>query len=244
MNPKALKLETTVKWIGGICVVLVAGTVAVAVMTSVVAIAATAVVGLAVVNGMPVIARKFASWKYNALRQDAIANPIPNLITALEKQQVMFNERRIGVVQFSTTTKNFQAKIQAFEAKGSDTRQMKVMYDNMKRVLEIQINDLTERAAELKEADVKLGEAQDAYNMALEMQAAGNSLEAFSGKPALDMALQREAFNAITSKLNEGFARMEINMALDYNALPAAIQGTSVSKLEDLTAKLHTVEAL
>lgn len=243
MNPK-LKFETAVKWIAGTGAILVMGGIAIAVTTSIAAIAVTAVVGLAVVNGIPVVARKLASWKYNALRQDAISNPIPNLIAALDKQKAMFAERRKGVVQFSTTTKNFKEKIEAFDRKGSDTTQMRVMYDNMKRVLEVQVNDLAERSAELKEADVKLGEAQDAYNMALEMQAAGNSLEAFSNVPAQDLALQREAFQAITSKLNEGFARMEVSMALDYNALPASVQGNSVSKLEDLTARLHSVEAL
>lgn len=241
---KRVKAETVVKWVGGVGLVIVVGGVAVAVLTSITAIVAAGVVGLAAVNGMPVIARKFASWKYNALVQDAIENPIPNLISAYDKQVSAFNTARKGVETFNTTCLNFKDKIKGFEERNVDTTAMRSMYDNMKRALQMQTDELVTRSAELKEAKKELGEAQDYYAMALEMQSASNSMAAISNVPAVDEAIHREAINAIRTKLNNGFARMEVSMAIDYTKLPSELQNVQVEKLENISSKLNSLGSL
>lgn len=241
---KRVKAETVVKWVGGIGLVIVVGGVAVAVLTSIAAIVAAGIAGLAAVNGMPVVARKFASWKYNALVQDAIENPIPNLITSYNKQEQGVKEFRTGVEAFATTVLNFKDKIAAFEARGADTTAMRLIYDDMKRVLQMKTDVLVAEQAELVATKKELAEAQDYYAMGLEIQSASNSMSAITNRPAQDEAIHREALNAIKTKLNNGFARMQVSMAVDYQAMPAELKGVEVGKLEDITSKLKSLEPL
>lgn len=242
MNPKALKLETTVKWIGGIGVVIIIGGVAVAVMTSIVAIAATAVVGLAVVNGMPVIARKFASWKYNALRQDAIDNPVPNLLTKFQEAEKRYKMQYQGVVTLSATTKNFQSKITQYKSEGAPTEAMQVMYENMKRALSMKTQALGKAKDDLEDDRLKIKQVQQLYNMALDMQSANAMLEQSVEVPMETQMLAAEALQSITTKLNTGFAGMEVAMALDYNSLPQEMINAPTMRLEEISSQLHALE--
>lgn len=239
---KKEQFEQVAKWGGGIAVVLLAGGVALMLLKSMLAIAACGLFGLAAINVWPVAVTRLANWKYNQLRQQAINNPIPTLLRQLEVATETFRTRRQGVVKFSTTTKNFKEKLDLYANKGSDVTSMQAMYENMKRALAIQIHDLGNVQTSLAEFKEKISEAQDAYNMALDMQSANQDLEAFTGQPAQDFAFQREAFDAITSKLNEGFARMEVSLALDYNKLPAAMLNDEVLDFKTLNNNLKATE--
>lgn len=239
---KKEKFEQIAKWGGGIAIVLGAGALAAALLASILSIAACAFTGLAAINLWPVAVTKLSNWKYRQLRQEAIENPIPTLSRQFDEAVKRFREKRQGVVKFSTTTKNFKDKIERYEANGADTTAMSSMYGNMKRALEFQVLQLSDQQQNLEEFKIKLGEAQDAYSMALDMQEANNSLESFTGESGQEFVLQREAFDAITSKLNEGFARMEISMSLDYAALPNSVQEREVMHLSDINQKLKATE--
>ena len=239
---KKEQFEKVAKWGGGIAVVILAGGIALALLKSMLAILACGFTALAAVNIWPVAVTRLANWKYNQLRKQAIENPMPTLIRAYDEAVARFKEKRSGVVQFSTTIKNFKSRIEDYEKRSADTSSMQAMYENMKRALDFQVQRLTEQQQNLEEAKVCLAETQDKYNMALDMQAANNSLEDFTGESGMDFTLQREAFAAVTSKLNEGFARMEVSMALDYNKLPNELQTTQVRSLQILDQKLKETE--
>lgn len=239
---KKEQFEKVVKWGGGAAIVFVAGSVALVLLKSMLAIAACACTALAAVNGWPVLTTKLANWRYRALRREAIENPMPTLVRAYDEAVARFKEKRQGVVKFSATIANFKTKIASYEQRNADTASMTAMYENMKRALDFQVLRLTEQQANLEEAKLCLAEAQDKYNMALDMQEANNSLEDFTGESGLDFTLQREAFDAITSKLNEGFARMEISMALDYSALPNSVQERQVLDYSTINQKLKETE--
>lgn len=241
---KKEQFETAVKWVGGIGLVLVVGGIAVAVLKSIIAIAACGVAGLVAINGWPVLATKLANWKYQALRREAIENPIPTLVRQFDDATARFRLKRDGVVKFSTTTKNFKEKINTYQQRNADTTTMRAMYENMKRALDFQVQALADQQQNLVDFKGKLAEAQDAYNMALDMQAANDSLESFTGQEGQEFMLQREAFDAITAKLNEGFARMEISMELDYAALPNSVQQQQVLDMDVLNTKLKATEVV
>lgn len=236
------KFELAVKWGLGVALVLAFGSIAVAVLTSIAAIVASAVAGLAAVNALPVLSVKLANWRYRQLRNAVIENPMPTLIKAYDDAVERFKTKRRGVVTFSTTVKNFKDKIDSFKDRNADTSSMEAMYANMKRALAFQVMRLEEQQQNLAEAKVALAETQDKYNMALAMHEANNQLEDFTGETGMDFTMQREAFQAISTKLNEGFARMEISMALDYNALPASVAEREVLSLNVLDSKLKETE--
>lgn len=239
---KKEQFEVAVKWIGGIGIVLLVGGIAVAVLKSLLAIAACGVTGLVMVNGWPVMSVKLSNWKYRQLRQDTIDNPMPRLIHGYDQSITLYKNKREGVTKFATTIGAFKAKIESYKARNADTTSMMVMYENMKRALAVQVQRLVEQKQNLAEAKVILGETQDKYNMALDMQAANNQLEDFTGESGMDFALQREAFDAVTAKLSEGFARMEMSMALDYNALPDALQEVQAVSFTDINKQLKATE--
>lgn len=239
---KKEQFEKGVKWVGGVGLVLIAGSIAAAVLKSVLTIAACGLVTLVCVNGWPVVATRLANWKYRQLRQQVIENPMPTLIKAYDDAMARFREKRKGVTTFATTIANFKSKIESYQQRKVDTTSMQAMYENMKRALEFQVLRLTEQQANLVEAKEVLAETQDKYSMALDMQAANNQLEDFTGESGMDFSLQREAFDAVTSKLNEGFARMEISMALDYNALPNEVQQLRAGSFTTINDKLKELE--
>jgi hypothetical protein len=242
MAMKKEQFETAVKWVGGVGLVLVVGGVAVAVLTSLAAIAAAGALGLVMVNGWPVLSTKLANWRYRALRNAAIENPMPTLIRAYDQAVARYKEKRQGVTMFATTIGNFKAKIESYKKRAADTTSMEAMYENMKRALAVQVQRLSEQQRNLEEAKVVLAETQDKYNMALDMQTANSQLEDFTGETGMDFALQREAFDAVTAKLNEGFARMEISMQLDYNALPNAVQQSDAISFSTINQQLKETE--
>src|SRR5471030_1613994 len=226
---KRQQVEKVVKWVGGIGIILVAGTVAIAVATSIVAVTVACITGLVAINVIPVAARRLASWKYNELRRDAIDNPIPNLMTRFEEEQARFKLQYDGVVKLNASTKDLQSKIEGYKQRGASTDVMMPMYENMKRALSVKTDALVNRNEELKALKVKIGEAQEMYNMALDLQSASDQLESASVEmPIQDKLLFNESLQAITTKLNTGFARTETAMALDFNALPASAAAIKV----------------
>lgn len=242
MAMKKEQFETAIKWAGGIGIVLLVGGIAVAVLKSLIAIAACAIAGLAMVNGWPVVSTKLANWRYRQLRNEAIENPMPVLIKAYDTAVARYKEKRQGVQKFATTIANFKSKIEAYKERNADISSMQLMYENMKRALEVQVSRLQDLKVGLEEGKVVLAETQDKYNMALDMQAANNQLEDFTGETGMDFSLQREAFDAVTSKLNEGFARMEISLALDYQALPNSVAQREVVDFNTINQQLKQTE--
>ncbi len=238
------KVEQIAKWGLGIGAVIVAGALAMVVFTSIVAIAAAGVAGLAVINFAPVVARKFASWKVNALQHDAQKNPVPNLIALAQKEQDKINKHRAGVTQFSMTTKNFKAKMEGYRAKGAaGVADMEIMYENMKRALAFQIDKLQDALEALEVFKGDITKASDAWQIALDLKAANEAMSIMTEEDPLDTFLRNSSFDAITSKLNHSTAALEMSMSLDYRHLPSDAANVKVVSIDDLSLKLKSLEA-
>lgn len=240
---KKEKIEQAVKWSLGISIVIAVGSLALMVLQSLLAIAAAGFVALAMINFTPVVARKFASWKVNALTSDAQKNPVPNLIAQSQKQRAKIAVHREGVTKFSMTTKNFKAKMEAYKMRGAaGAADMEPMYENMKRALAFQIDRLQEAIMALEEFNRDIASASDAWQIALELKAANEAMAILTDEDPLDTYLRSASFDAITAKLNHSTAALEMSMTLDCSRLPSDAAAMKVVSMDDLSQRLKTLE--
>ncbi len=236
------KFQLAVKWVVGITAILVGGLIAAAVLTSVVTIAITGVVTFAAIQFAPVVAQKITSWKYQALRADAIENPIPNLIKRLSDQNQVFTEKKNAVVSFATTTKNFKSRMEEFAARKADTTGMQATYENMKRVLNMQLGKLELAKDALDESVENVKRAQDDWEMSLEIIKANEKMSIFTDTDPVAAMLERISYHAVSSKLNQAMSELEVSMTLDFRQLPKEIAGAEVVSGNMLIERLEKLE--
>lgn len=237
------KLEIGLKWVAGIGFIVIAGSIAALVLTSVIAIMAAATVTIVAVNAAPVLARKMSSWKINALTDDAKKNPIPNLVRQYQLAQTKLTTFRETVIAFGGTTKVFKGKLEQYRTKNSaSVPDMELMYENMKKMLAYQIHCLEIAVGDLQIFREDIAKAQDEWQIALELKEASKAMAGFTGTDPLEDMLQRTSFDAITTKLAQSSAALEISMSLDSSTLPSSIINTQVVSIEDLNKRLVHLE--
>ncbi len=245
MNITKSQFETGAKVALGGGVVLAVGAVALLLLQSLLAIAACGVVGLVMYHGAPVFARKMSTWKFLALQADARENPIPNLIRSLELERKNFNGKKASVVAFSATTKNFKSKLEHFRAKGAQgVVEMEAMYANMKRACAYQILKLEAAQEALIENAQMVSAAQDTWQISCEIIAANEAMGVFSQVDPVEDMLKKISYDAVTSKLSNSMAQLEVSLALDYKALPDDIKQLEVQSSDDLNQRLKQLEAV
>jgi seryl-tRNA(Sec) selenium transferase len=119
---------------------------------------------------------------------------------------------------------------------------MRDMYEDMKRALAIQTEALAAQVAALQSFRQQIAEAQDRWNMAMDMQSANELMAGFSQPDALGEVLKRDAIDATISRLNEGFAALETSMKVDYRTLPPSVSAEKAQPLEVITRRLESLE--
>lgn len=196
-------------------VAVAAGLVAFVAAAYTIVVVTTAITALVMVNALPVVSRKLAIWRFKALKQTAIDNPIETM--ELESQA---QAQEIEHYQSVYTAREAQgnAFIQEMADLAKDDPEGAAMYQD-------QINDyhleMQQRTEELREAV----QAHEEYKKNLEIfrrrwRAAQASAAFNAGKPdekekILRNILVDEAMNAIRVKANESAARLKSNAVVN-----------------------------
>jgi len=237
---KRIKLEKLIKWGGGAVVLLVTGTVALALLESIVAIFLTAALGIVAVNVLPVLARRLSTWRIEQLRADAMRSPIPALIRQYEAEATRVSDARERVIRFNATTRNFEAKIREYEQRNANPDglvEMRRQYEGMLQALAVQTAMLGAQLDTLREFRTQIDNAQMEWQMALDIRSAADQTSEFTDVDPLERVLKHDALAAVRTRLNEGFAALETSLRVDYRALPSAGSPAPVA-LVDLNAQL------
>lgn len=194
-----------------VTVTVIAGLIAFAAAGMAIVVGSTVIAALAVVNMVPVASRKLAIWKFKALKQTAIDNPIETMEIESQTQA-----EEIQKYQDAFTARQAQgtAFIQEMAELAKDDPEGAAMYADQ---IQDYHTEMEQRAEELREAV----QDHEEYKKNLELfrrrwRAAQASAVFNAGKPdekekILRNILVDEAMNAVRVKANESAARLKTN---------------------------------
>lgn len=214
------KLERYIKYALAVVLIGIGGFAGLFLIKSVVALAITTVVGLALYNFTPLIAQAMAQLKIMGHVALARANPIPDLWLQYEKKTGALNESAQAVTVFSQEVKDYSGKLQVFkERRPARAAEFQTTHDNMQKVLAIRLNKLRQAKDKLAEFKGVIVEAEDVWAMTQAAIKANKAMKKFDGVDPLDEIRQKTALDAVTSSLNQVMAELETSMTLDYNTI-------------------------
>ncbi len=213
-------------------------------------------VGIIVINAMPVASMKIANWRLRALKAEAERNPIETLQSQqLELVTALDNEAN-AIKSFDTEVSNFRSSLQKeldngfpdAAASGLPTLQ------NMEKLLSFRRVKYKRAQARIVDRAKKIELAESKWRVAL----AAQKVTAASGETnlnALGQILESIAFGSVESAVNTSMAELRTAIMVeevpaddkDVIDMPAQIehnpsQGLDLKVLQQALAEPNTVE--
>ena len=213
-DQRRARIKTVVQWgLALLAAVLIAPVIFLAVK-GLVGLGLAVIVGLALVNFAPVLAMKFANWKVKAITTEARTNPIESRQNVALVRHQRLNEKAAAVSAFGTEVRNVADEVQSLRDHGQNTDA-----DELARELTLLQQDFNDQITGLDEArDALTKYEEETLRLSRRWKASEALLRArgASGK-AMDQELEKlvsqEATDAVNSKMNEAFARLDVDRA-------------------------------
>lgn len=208
------RIATAVKWGLGLLAAVAISPVIFLAVKGLVGLVIALVLGLALINFTPYLAMKFANWKVKAIKAEARANPIETRQNVALARHTRLDEKASAVTAFGAEIRNVSTEVDSLRDhnQGADA-------DELARELGLLQQDFDDQLAELNEARDALAKYEDeTVRLSRRWKGAEALLKArgASGK-ALDQELEKlvsqEATDAVNSKMNEAFARLDVDRA-------------------------------
>lgn len=233
---KGSKLATSLKWGLGLTAAVVISPVIFMAVSGIVGLSLAVVVGLALVNGAPVVAMKLANWKLKGIKHEASVNPVETLQNGYREQDAALVRFARSITEFRMEVANFAGQIEVFASQfPQDAEKFRNQLATMNRLLKVREaryqaarDELIKFAGEIKRAEAiwKMGQAAQRLN-----KAAGFSDDDFLARIKTETAL-----DSVQSSMNKAFAELETSL-LDEAPLQVALPELGVSRPDvlDLT---------
>jgi hypothetical protein len=209
MSQSNQKLALALKWGLGLAAAAVVAPVIFLTVKGLVGLAIAAVVGLAIINGAPVISSAFANWKMKGIKAVAAANPVEQLQNVLLERRGalrLFSER---ITDFATRVRQFESKLQSFKAQfPADAPKFDEQAAAMNQLLSLRRAKYEEVRQQLAAFELEVKKADAIWQMS---QAAAE-LHKAAGMEGEDVYAKIKAETALESvelSLNKSFAQLE-----------------------------------
>lgn len=212
-----LKRERTamfVKWGLGLLAALAISPVIFLAVKGLVGLALALVVGLALVNFTPYVAMKFANWKLKAVKAEARENPIETRQNVALAQHRRLEEKSGHTASFGTEIRNVADEVQNLRDHNQATdadllaAELAALQEDFDEQV-LQLNEARDALAKYEDETVRLSRRWKGAEALLRARGAnGKALN-----QELEKLVSQEATDAVNSKMNEAFARLDVDRA-------------------------------
>lgn len=215
MNPaelRKIRLSTGVKWALGLAAALVIAPVIFLVVKGLIGLALAGIVGLAIINFAPVMSMKFANWKLQAIKGEAMRNPVETLQSVWSEKEEALAEFLKRITDFATEVNGFGNKLEDFKVEfpgeapkfEATLRSMQDLLGRRQQRYRESKEKLAEFAGEIRKADAiwRMGLAAQAMT-----QAAGMTEDDF-----MQRIKTETAYDSVQTSLNRAMAELEASL--------------------------------
>lgn len=216
MSQSNQKLALALKWGLGLAAAAVIAPVIFLTVKGLVGLAIAAVVGLAIINGAPVVSAAFANWKMKGIKAVAASNPVEQLQNVLMERRgalTLFSSR---ITEFSTRVRQFEGKLQSFKTQfPSESAKFDEQAAAMNQLLALRRAKYEEVRQQLQAFELEVKKADAIW----QMSQAASELHKAAGMEGEDVYAKIKAETALESvelSLNRSFAQLETALLEEY----------------------------
>lgn len=209
MSQSNQKLALTLKWGLGLVSAAIVAPFIFLTIKGLVGLSIAAIVGLAIINGAPVISSAFANWKMKGIKAVAAANPVEQLQNVLLERRgalKLFSER---ITEFSTRVRQFESKLQSFKTQfPSEAPKFDDQAAAMNQLLALRRAKYEEVREQLQAFELEVKKADAIWQMS---QAAAELHKAagMEGEDVYAKIKAETALETVELSLNKSFAQLE-----------------------------------
>ena len=212
IGSKRDSLAKKYKWGLTALVALLVSPIIFLIVKGLIGLAIAAVVGVGIVNGLPVWSMRMANWRLKALKMEAMRAPIETMQNIYKKREKFLAEFKERITAYDTSARTFSGKVDVFiERYPNDAETYKRQRELMQSKLAGMRVKYTNGKAALKAYAETIEKAEAFYTMGLELIAA-NEASALLEENYEERMLVETSLNSVQDTLNEAFAAMESDM--------------------------------
>ena len=209
MSQSNQKLALALKWGLGLAAAAVIAPFIFLTVKGLVGLALAATVGLAIINGAPVVSAAFANWKMKGIKAVAAANPVEQLQNVLMERREALTLFSSRITEFSTRVRQFESKLQSFKSQfPSEAQKFDEQAEAMNQLLRLRRAKYEDVRQQLAAFELEVKKADAIWQMS---QAAAE-LHKAAGMEGEDVYAKIKAETALESvelSLNRSFAQLE-----------------------------------
>lgn len=197
--------------IGAIAIVVLAPAIMLLVK-GIIGIAIAGTVGLAIVNGAPVISMKLANWKVKEIVAEAKKNPIETMINIQGDRVDKLIEAKTRIGDLQAAVMNFADKVTGFKKQWpNEAVAFDLAVTNSNRVLEKWKADYKLAKAALEQYGLEIEKCKAINEMALEM-AKLNKMAQMDSDKLMEKLKSDTAIDEVSKRMNSAMAQLETSL--------------------------------
>lgn len=224
--------------IGALAIVVLAPAIMLLVK-GIIGIAVAGLVGLAIVNGAPVISMKLANWKVKAIVAEAKTNPIETMVNIANDRADKLKEALQRIGDLSASVKNFADKVVGFKQKWpNEAAAFDAAVTNANNVLAKWKNDYGVAKGALSEYLLEIDKCRAINEMATEM-AALNKMAQMDSDQLMEELKSKTAIDEVSRRMNSAMAQLETSLLEEvrFDVKPSVVQAKPALS-QDYTAEI------
>lgn len=192
----------------------------------IIGIAVAGLVGLAIINGAPVISMKLANWKIKAIVQEAKTNPIETMVNIQQDRANKLVEAKKSIGDLQAAVMNFADKVVGFKKQWpNEAAAFDMAVTNANKVLAKWKNDYTVAKDALEKYGLEIEKCRAINEMALEM-AKLNKMAQMDSDQLMEKLKSDTAIDEVSKRMNSAMAQLETSLLeeVTFEVKPVAQQ--------------------
>lgn len=212
IGSKRDSLASKYKWGLAALVALFISPIIFMVVKGLIGLGLAAVIGLFIVNGLPVWSMRLANWRLKELKKEAMRAPIESMQNVHKKKEKFLAEFKERITNYDTSTRTFSDKVEVFIKRYPNDAET---YKRQRQLMQEKLASMRTKYADGKAALVLSAEAIEKaeafYTMGLELLAA-NEASSLLEDSYEDRLIVETSLTEVQNTLNRAFAAMESDM--------------------------------
>lgn len=214
------KLERIWKYLLGAAAIGIGGIAGMFLIKSIVSLIVVSVLGLALYNGVPLLAQLMAHGRIRGSLWLARSNPVEELILQYQQKHDILEQTAKAVAEFGRETQTYGNKVQEFSRRRPDkAADFERTFERMNFVYKARLAALSKAKFELNNFSAVIDEARDIWEMTQAAVKANKLLSKFTHGDPMQEIREKTALESVYGSLNQVMAELETSMALDYNVI-------------------------
>lgn len=242
LDPRKMKIATGLKWALGLLGALIIAPVIFLIVKGLVGLALAAIVGLAVVNFMPVLSMKMANWKWKLIVAEAQKNPIETMYEELADDRNARAESDQEITAYETEINNIESNMTSLttDLQPEDIETFRREIAAMREDLALMQIDLTQFDAEILKKDVEVRRSKAIWQMNMVIDSANKRYNTRLAEATMKKIKTQTAIDAVSR--SSAAARAQLNQRIrnrKAGTMPTATVAALAHQPPDLIAIGH-----